>query len=89
MVRVPLYSKNHIQGANQPLPTIHIPADIYNTMSSYSEHLLGLRNLIKESSEWLVAIPFPSSHWIQDTKGVVSPTLFSSSCSSMVNLVHT
>ena len=69
-------------------PTIHIPADTNNTMSSYSEHLLGLtRDLIQKSSEWLVAIPFHSSHWIQDTKDIVSPTLFSSLRSSKVNLV--
>ena len=32
-------------------PTLDIPANIYNTMSSFSELILGLRNLIEESTE--------------------------------------
>ena len=57
-------------------------------MSAFSKHLLGLRNSIQESAEWPVVIPFASSHWIQDTDGVVTPTPFSSLSCSMVNLVQ-
>ena len=68
-------------------PTLDIPANIYNTMSSFSELLLGLSVSIEESTEWPVAIPFASSHYILDTNGVVTPTPFSSLSCSMVNLV--